>query len=112
MRRLTKAEGGHKEGMMNRAQENVHKGAGDDRKNASGAKKGNKAESNAGKWSPAETREAIDTSNPGTEKNPLRGAGNELRRQHPIAHDDHGPHHGKDHHLRHEPLHGLKGKKY
>jgi hypothetical protein len=55
----------------------------------------------------AEMGEAFG-SNPGMEKNPLRGAVTELHAQHPIAHDDHGPHHGTDHHLRHEPLHGLK----
>jgi hypothetical protein len=55
----------------------------------------------------AEMSEAFG-SNPGMEKNPLRGAVTELAKQHPIAHDDHGPHHDTDHHLRHEPLHGLK----
>ncbi len=33
----------------------------------------------------------------------LSGAVSELKRQHPIAHHDHGPHHGTDHHIRHEP---------
>lgn len=33
----------------------------------------------------------------------LRGAVSELHSQHPIAHHDHGPHHGKTHHIRHEP---------
>ena len=42
------------------------------------------------------------------EHNPLRAAGRELYAQHPIHHDDHGPHHHTDHHIRHEPLHGLK----
>lgn len=32
----------------------------------------------------------------------------ELEAQHPIKHYDHGPHHGHDHHIRHEPLHGMK----
>jgi hypothetical protein len=37
----------------------------------------------------------------------LKGAVDELLKQHPIAHHDHGPHHGTDHHIRHQPLHGL-----
>lgn len=43
-----------------------------------------------------------------TDGNPLRHATAELHAQHPIAHHDHGPHHGMNHHIRHEPLHGLK----
>lgn len=31
------------------------------------------------------------------------GAVAELKSQHPIAHYDHGPHHGTDHHKRHKP---------
>ncbi len=38
----------------------------------------------------------------------LGGAVAELHSQHPIAHHDHGPHHGQQHHVRHEPLHGMK----
>lgn len=41
----------------------------------------------------------------------LRGAVNELREQHPIEHHDHGPHHGTDHHMRHEPMHGMRPSK-
>lgn len=40
----------------------------------------------------------------------LSHAMKELHEQHPIAHHDHGPHHGTDHHLRHEPMHGMKNK--
>jgi hypothetical protein len=40
--------------------------------------------------------------------NPLKGATKELRRQHPHKHDDLGPHHETDSHIRHEPLHGMK----
>ena len=40
--------------------------------------------------------------------NPLRHAKEELHRQHPIAHDDHGPHHHTDHHERHEPMHSKR----
>lgn len=109
MRRLTE-HGGGKEGRMNAAAGNVHKAEGDDRKNASGAKKGNRAESNVGPQKHAEMNEAFG-SNPGTEHNPLRGATSELHRQHPIKHDDHGPHHHTDHHIRHEPMHGLKAHK-
>jgi len=46
------------------------------------------------------------------DKNPLRGATRELKAQHPIEHHDHGPHHGTDHHIRHEPLHGMKPHGY
>ena len=60
----------------------------------------------AGPERKAEVRAAQD-SNP-SEHNPLRGAVQELGRQHPIKHDDHGPHHGTDHHIRHMPLHGMK----
>lgn len=35
----------------------------------------------------------------------LGGAMRELHEQHPIKHFDHGPHHGTDHHMRHEPMH-------
>jgi hypothetical protein len=38
----------------------------------------------------------------------LSGAIEELRRQHPKAHDDLGPHHEGMEHVRHIPLHGLK----
>ena len=40
----------------------------------------------------------------------LSGAVAELRSQHPIAHYDHGPHLGTDHHRRHEALHGMKSR--
>lgn len=43
-----------------------------------------------------------------TDKNPLRAATRELEKQHPIKYNDMGPHHGMDHHMRHEPLAGLK----
>lgn len=33
----------------------------------------------------------------------LSGAVGSLHRQHPIQYDDHGPHHGSDHHVRHAP---------
>lgn len=39
-----------------------------------------------------------------TDKNPLRGALQELGAQHPIKYDDRGPHQGKDHHVRHVPM--------
>lgn len=38
----------------------------------------------------------------------LSGATRELKAQHPIAYSDHGPHHGTTHHVRHQPLHGMK----
>jgi len=34
----------------------------------------------------------------------LKGAINELKTQHPIKHDDHGPHHGGTDHIRHKPM--------
>ena len=40
----------------------------------------------------------------------LGRAVDELKCQHPIKYDSLGPHHGKDHHDRHEPLHGLHPK--
>lgn len=39
-----------------------------------------------------------------TDKNPLRGAVQELHTQHPHAYDDHGPHHGDMSHKRHVPM--------
>ncbi len=39
--------------------------------------------------------------------NPLTHAVRELHEQHPIHYADDGPHHGTDHHIRHEPMHGL-----
>ena len=38
----------------------------------------------------------------------LGGAVAHLRSEHPIAYDDHGPHHGGTEHIRHEPLGGLR----
>lgn len=38
----------------------------------------------------------------------MAGAVRELKEQHPIEYHDHGPHHGHDHHIRHEPLHGMR----
>lgn len=34
----------------------------------------------------------------------LAGAVSELKTQHPIAHHDHGPHHGRQDHVRHQPV--------
>lgn len=45
-----------------------------------------------------------------TDGNPLRAAGNELRSQHPHAHNSHGPHHNDKSHVRHVALHGMKAK--
>ena len=38
----------------------------------------------------------------------LKGATEELHRQHPHHHHDLGPHHGGKEHERHEPLHGMR----
>ena len=45
-----------------------------------------------------------------TDKSPLHGAVRELGEQHPIHYSDRGPHYGTDHHVRHEPMHGMKVK--
>jgi len=37
-------------------------------------------------------------------------AARDLKEQHPIKYHDLGPHHGKHHHERHEPLHGMHPK--
>jgi hypothetical protein len=42
----------------------------------------------------------------------LSHAVKELHSQHPIHHSDHGPHHGRTDHIRHEPLHGMKSGGY
>jgi hypothetical protein len=39
-----------------------------------------------------------------TDMNPLRGAIQELGRQHPHKYNDHGPHHGTSDHIRHKPM--------
>jgi hypothetical protein len=44
------------------------------------------------------------------DKNPLRSASHELKAQHPIEYHDHGPHHGTDHHVRHEPVGKVYGR--
>lgn len=41
----------------------------------------------------------------------IKHAVRELHEQHPIHHSDHGPHHGTDHHIRHQPLHGMTPSK-
>ena len=41
----------------------------------------------------------------------LSGAVGHLRSEHPIKHDDLGPHHGGMDHVRHEPLGGLRPAK-
>lgn len=38
----------------------------------------------------------------------LGGAMKELAHQHPIHHDDLGPHHHDESHVRHMPLHGMR----
>jgi hypothetical protein len=38
----------------------------------------------------------------------LRGAVDELKKQHPERYDDLGPHQGSTAHIRHVPLHGMK----
>lgn len=62
--------------------------------------------SDVGGESKANMRGALDGSHVGHTH--LSHAMKELHEQHPIKHHDHGPHHGSDHHIRHEPLHGMK----
>lgn len=45
-----------------------------------------------------------------TDNSPLHGAIKELHTQHPHDYSDHGPHHGTSDHVRHMPLHGMKGR--
>lgn len=87
-----------KEPMMNRAEGSIHKTKGEKRERPHTA--------GPGRTSPADMRGAQEGSP--TDHNPLTHAVKELHEQHPIRHDDHGPHHGHDHHVRHEPLHGMK----
>jgi hypothetical protein len=61
--------------------------------------------SGVGNETKADMKGALD-GNP-TDKNPLRGAIQELGKQHPIRHDDLGPHHADTSHIRHVPM-GLK----
>lgn len=96
---------GGKAGRINAAQESVHKGGGDRRERPAGPKG---TESAVGPQKRGDVKGA-QMSNPGG--NPLRAAKSELHKQHPIKHDDLGPHHGTSHHIRHEPLHGMKGRK-
>lgn len=97
--------GGSKEKEINRADENIHKAGGDKRTAPGGARgKG----SDVGNETKANMKGAQEGQP--TDSNPLRGAVRELHSQHPIAHHDHGPHHGTTHHHRHEPLHGLKAE--
>lgn len=87
-----------KEGMMNRAEESVHKSGGDKRNTGHTAGVGNERK--------PDMRGAID-GNP-TDGDPLRGAVKHLHSEHPHHHSDHGPHHGGTEHIRHEPMHGMK----
>ena len=91
-----------KEKMMNKAESSVHKAGGDKREKPA-ASRGRSEVGN-------ETRPDMHGALEGrpTDKNPLHGAMRELHKQHPHKHDDLGPHHGEKHHIRHEPLHGLK----
>ena len=95
------------EGRMNRAEEDVHKepkaggkahtaGIGNERKADMSVQRGGSA---------AEARGSVIHDNEGR----LGHAVDELHRQHPHHHMDRGPHHGGHEHIRHEPMHGLKG---
>lgn len=41
----------------------------------------------------------------------LKSAVDDLYKQHPQGYDSHGPHHGTQDHVRHQPLHGLRPTK-
>lgn len=82
-----------KEGMMNRAEMAEPKSG--HKRPAHAAGVGNERKANV---------KAAQNGNP-EDGNPLRGAVQELGKQHPIRHDDHGPHHHTDHHMRHKPMH-------
>lgn len=82
-----------KEGAMNRAE--AHEPH--DSRREKPADAGGNRHDHVGNETKAKTRAATTTQEP---TQGLGGAVKELRSQHPIAHDDHGPHHGPKHHHR------------
>jgi hypothetical protein len=50
-----------------------------------------------------ETKAAVGAAQGGGPSGKLGEAVQELARQHPIRHDDHGPHHASSTHIRHKP---------
>lgn len=93
-----------KQGEINRAQEHEPKSG--HHAPARGGAGGEKKYSNRA-W--GDGRMEV-TSNP-HKGSDLGGAVDELHEQHPHKHHDLGPHHGKHHHDRHEPLHGMHPKR-
>ncbi len=61
-------------------------------------KSGHKAPASSGKSTSSDAGSMASANMAGA----FSGAVAELKAQHPIAHYDHGPHHGTDHHIRHE----------
>ena len=98
-----------KEGMQNRAQEaEPHTRA--DRSPAKGSRTevGEEKKYSNKAWSSQRERvTGLGSSHAGSD---LGAATKELHEQHPIKPHQLGPHHGKDYHDRHEPLHGLHPK--
>lgn len=92
-----------KEASMNRAEESPHKAGGVARPHPAGGKK-----HEAGAERKPDMKGALGGSP--EDGSVLHGAVKHLHSEHPIAHDDHGPHHGGSHHIRHEPLHGMRHK--
>lgn len=100
----------NKMGEINRTQENVHKEPRDNPGPA--AKKGGSEVGNEKKADVRGTQEGgsraeamgsvLHGSSVG--ETHLKHAMHELHSQHPISHNDHGPHHGKGHHHRHQPV--------
>src|ERR1700677_1745703 len=85
------AAGNKGEARMNRAEEHEPRGGGDSNKKGAAARRGNEHDHVGNERSP-DMKGAME-GNP-TDHNPLHGAVKELHSQHPIHHDDHGPHHG------------------
>jgi len=97
---------GGREASMNKAENREPKGGGHDApRRGAAAARGNEHDHVGNERSP-DMKGAL-MGNP-TDHNPLHGAVKELHAQHPHHHDDLGPHHGKEHHVRHTPLHGMK----
>ncbi len=88
--------------MIAKAQENVHlepKAKSKEGGESRGSEVGNEKKANMkGTQLGGSAAEGMD-SKPG-----LHGAVRELHEQHPIKHNDHGPHHGHSEHVRHHPV--------
>lgn len=88
----------NKMGEINKARADVHKMGRVDPGPA--AKKGGSEVGNERKAEVSRTQLGGSAAEAGG----LRGAVGELKAQHPLKHNDHGPHHGMNHHMRHEAV--------